>query len=192
MSPRLQPDGWDTDCTTGQLIPGTAPWPPFDLGAESSEDGAVSMPPATGTDRGQTVAVTVQGVSGHAGHELAGVLYEGRLTDVGREAIGGFWAGITSDDFTLNEVVRIPRDDGEGRFPSVLDEALMVEPGTHTLVLWVDVGLGAVTRWVPLNSDGQGLFGCQLVFEVAADAQTQVTVSPALQPDGWNADCQTP
>jgi hypothetical protein len=99
---------------------------------------------------------------------------------------------VTNDDFTLTEVLRTPRDDGDGRFPLVLDEALVVAPGTYTLVLWTDVQLGAATRWVPINTDGQGLMGCQLIFEVGADAQTQVTVSPALQPDGWNADCLAP
>jgi len=74
----------------------------------------------------------------------------------------------------------------------VSDEALTVEPGTYTLVLWVDEGLGSVSRWVPINSDGSGLFGCQVVFEVGDDARTDVVVAANLEPDGWNAVCTNP
>jgi hypothetical protein len=88
-------------------------------------------------------------------------------------------------------VVREPGDAGFGRFPFVSDAALTVEPGLYTLVVWVDFGLGPVSRWVPLNSDGSGLFGCQTVFKVAGDAQTDVAVAANLEPDGWNVDCAT-
>lgn len=137
----------------------------------------------------QTVGVTVSGVSGHGGHELAGVLYAGELSDLDREALGGFWAVIESDDYTTTVVVRRPGVPGVGPFPFVSAEALTVELGTYTLVIWVDVGLGAASRWVPINTDGQGLFGCQAVFEVGSDNQTDVVVAANLEPDGWNIDC---
>jgi hypothetical protein len=155
-------------------------------------DVATSVAPAALAPQPQTVGVTVSGVSGHAGQELAGVLYAGgELADLDRDALGGLWSVIDGDDFTTTEVVREPADPGFGRFPFVSDAALTVEPGTYTLVLWVDYGLSPVRRWVPLNSDGSGLFGCQAVFEIGGDTQTDVAVVANLEPDGWNVDCTT-
>lgn len=149
------------------------------------------VPPGVGD--GQTVSVTVSGVSGHSGDDLAVVLYGGgELTDLDRDALGGFWSVISGDDFTTTEVVRKLGDLGVGRFPFVSDQALTVAPGRYTLVVWVDDALSPASRWVPINTDGQGLFGCQMVFEVGADAQTGVAVTANLQPDGWNVDCATP
>ena len=53
----------------------------------------------------------------------------------------------------------------------------------------MDYGLSPVSRWVPINTDGMGLFGCQTVFEVGDDAQTDIVVSADLQPDGWDVVC---
>jgi len=153
----------------------------------------MSMPPVVGVGDGQTVSVTVSGVSGHGGDELAGVLYAGgELTDLDLDAVGGFWSVVSGDDFTTTEVVREPGVVGVGRFPFVSDQALTVAPGFYTLVVWVDTGLGGMSRWVPINTDGMGLFGCQVVFEVGDDAQADVVVSANLEPDGWNVDCATP
>ncbi len=149
------------------------------------------MPLVSGVGDGRTVRVTVSEVSGHPGDDLAGVLYEGEVTDLDRDALGGFWVVVSGDDFTTTEVVREPASEGMGRFPYVSDEALIVEPGTYTLVLWVDDALSPVSRWVPLNTDGMGLFGCHVVFEVGDDTQTDVAVSADLRPDGWNIDCAT-
>ena len=149
---------------------------------------------------GQTVSVTVSGVSGRAGDEVAGVLYASDgLTDLDGDAVGGFWTVVEGNDFTTMEVVREPGDLGVGRFPFVSDEALMVEPGTYTLVLWVDDGLSPVSRWVPINSytdgdvliEGTDLFGCHVVFEVGDDTQTDVAVEAGLHHNGWNVDCAT-
>ncbi len=158
------------------------------------------MPPVSGVGDGQTVSVTVSGVLGRAGDEFAGVLYEGgELTDLDADALGGFWTVVEGDDFTTTEVVREPGVVGVGRFPFVSDEALTVEPGTYTLVLWVDEGLGSVDRWVPINSytdgdvliEGTDLFGCQVVFEVGDDTQTDVAVEAGLHHNGWNTNCTT-
>ncbi len=154
---------------------------------------ATSTATALATGDGQTVSVSVSGVSGHAGDDLAGVLYEGGVSaDLDGDAVGGFWLVVEGDDFTATEVVREPGAVGVGRFPFVSDEALTVEPGMYTLVLWVDDALGSVRRWVPINTDGMGLFGCQVVFEVGDDAQTDVAVAANLEPDGWNAACTNP
>ncbi len=154
----------------------------------SSGEGGLSVP---GVGDGRTVRVMVSDVSGHSGDDLAGVLYEGEVTDLDRDAVGGFWVVVSGDDFTTTEVVREPGVEGVGRFPYVSDEALVVEPGTYTLVVWVDDGLGQVSRWVPVNTDGRGLFGCHVVFEVGDAAQTDIAVSANLEPDGWNIDCAT-
>ena len=45
---------------------------------------------------------------------------------------------------------------------------------------------------MPINTDGRGLFGCQAVFDVGDDVETDVVVTANLQPDGWNVDCATP
>ena len=185
------PDGWNTSCTTGIAIPGTdaaaavAPdddmwWPELEM----------SMPPVVGEGDGQTVSVTVSDVSGYADNELAGVLYAGgELPDLDRDALGGFWSVVEGDNFTTTEVVREPGVLGEGRFPYISEQALTVTPGTYTLVMWVDFGLSPVSRWVPLNSDGMGLYGCQIVFDVADDAQTEVAITANLVPDGWDTSC---
>ena len=155
--------------------------------------GARSMPPVSGVGDGQTVNVTVSGVSGRAGDDLAVVLYAGgALTDLERDVLGGFWSVVSGDEFTTTEVVRKPGDLGVGRFPFVSDEALTVAPGRYTLVVWVDDALNPASRWVPVNTDGRGLFGCQASFDVGDDAETDVVVTANLQPDGWNVDCATP
>ena len=151
-----------------------------------------SVPPPVGVGDGQTVSVTVSGVSGRAGDELAGVLYSGgELTDLDGDAVGGFWTVVEGDDFTATEVVHEPGVEGVGRFPYISEQALTVEPGSYTLVLWVDDGLGPVSRWVPVNTDGMGLFGCHVVFEVGDDAHTAVAVEAGLHHNGWNVDCTT-
>lgn len=181
----LHPNGWNIDCRSGQVVPGT-----------NADDGIVppdaveqsSMPPVTGLGAGQTVSVTVTGLSGHDGHHLAGVLYEGELTSL-EDAIGGFWSPITGDDYTTTEVVREPGSLDTGRYPHVLADALVVEPGPYTLVVWVDVALNTADRWAPINTDGQGLYGCRTVFDVDDNPQTDVTVTPHLEPDGWDVSC---
>jgi hypothetical protein len=116
------------------------------------------VPPVVGVGDSQTVSVTVSGVSGHAGDEMAGVLYEGgELTDLDLDAVGGFWSVVEGVDFTATEVVREPGAVGVGRFPFISDQALTVAPGMYTLVLWVDEGLSPpLSRWVPINTYADG------------------------------------
>jgi hypothetical protein len=191
----LHPDGWNTNCTTGTTIPGTdaasavtppgwTEWPDLELPAE--------MPPVSGVDDGQTVSVTVSDVLGRMGHDLAGVLYEsGELNDLDRDSLGGFWSVIEDDHFTTTELLRQPGEIGIGRFPFITDAALTLEPGTYTLVIWVDHALNPVRRRVPINTDGQGLYGCHAVFEVGPDTQTSIEIPANLHPDGWNTNCTT-
>ena len=196
IAANLVPDGWNTDCTTGIAIPGTdaaaAVAPPMDDEEMWWPELEMSMPPVGGEGDGQTINVTVSGVTGHDGDELAGVLYPGgELTDLDSDALGGFWVVVDGNEAAATEVVREPGTVGEGRFPFIASQALTVTPGTYTLVMWVDLGLGGMSRWVPVNSDGMGLYGCQAVFEVADDAQTDVAITANLVPDGWNTDCTT-
>jgi len=181
-------------CGSGshEAVPPTESGQPGDL--------PTSMDPVVGLDAGPSLSVTVSGVSGRTGDEFAGVLYEGEnLPDLDRDALGGFWAVISSDDHAMTEVVRQPAKPGVGRFPYVSDAALTVGPGTYTLVLWVDEALGPVSRWVPLNSSVQGdpltegmdLFGSHMVVEVGDDPLTEVEVPANLHRNGWNVDCVT-
>jgi hypothetical protein len=96
------------------------------------------------------------------------------------------------DLLATTEVVREAGDLGVGRFPFVSDQALTVAPGRITLVVWVDEALNPARDRVPINTDGQGLVGCQAVFGVGDAAQTDVVVTANLVPDGWNTDCTAP
>lgn len=148
--------------------------------------------PASGTGGGQTASITVSGLTGHPGQHLAGVLYGGdNLTDLDRDALGGFWTIIPDNDAPTTEVIREPANEADGLFPFVSNTALTLDPGMYTLVIWVDFGLSPVTRWVPINTDGMGLFGCQTIVEIGNDTQTDITITPHLQPDGWNTNCTT-
>lgn len=158
------------------------------------------MDPVTGLDAGPSLTVTVSGVSGRIGDEFAAVLYEGDdLSDLDGEALGGFWAVIVSDDQSMTEVVRQPGEFGVGPFPYLSDAALTVEPGTYTLVLWVDETLTPVSRWVPINSyvpgdpltEGMDLYGCHMVVDVGDDPRTEIVVPANLHHNGWNVDCVT-
>ncbi len=190
------PDGWNTDCETGVAIPGTdaaaAVAPPTSTDDPWTRERAMSMPPPVGMADGQTVSITVKDVADYPGYELAGVLYTGdELTDLDSDALGGFWSVVDGNDFTTTEVVREPGTPGTEPFPHVTDEALILTPGTYTLVVWIDTGLGGFDRWIPVNSDGMGLYGCQTTFTIGDDAQTDVVVPANLVPDGWNTDCDT-
>ena len=150
------------------------------------------MPPVTGTEAGSAVTVSVADITGHWGHDLAGVLYATEeLTDLGTGAVGGFWTVVEqAQDYSATEVLRAPGIDGEGRFPYVASEALLVEPGTYTLVLWMDTSLGSFDRWIPVNTDGMGLLGCRHVFEVS-DESVEVSLTPRLHSNGWTTDCSS-
>jgi hypothetical protein len=165
---------------------------PLLVGSEEADSDAVATTPTVAAEpAGQTVEVVVSGLSVGDGGHLAGVLYEGELADLDGEAVGGFWSLISGDDETVTEVIRGPSESGEGMFPFVTSEAAVTPNGTYTLVLWVDYGLSPVSRWVPVNSDGMGLRGCHVVFDVADAEQTKVEVSPTFHADGWNVDCTT-
>ena len=175
----------------------SAPAPPE---LDQWDEFPTAMDPVTGLDAGPSLSVTVSSVSGRMGDEFAAVLYDGGdLSDLDREALGGFWAVISSDDQSLTEVVRSPGAFGAGRFPYVSDAALTVEPGTYTLVLWVDETLTPVSRWVPINSwvpgdpliEGMDLHGCHMVVDVDDDSLTEVEVPANLHHNGWNVDCVT-
>jgi hypothetical protein len=182
----LEPDGWNINCTTGVATPGTD-------SAAAVAPPRPSMRPVSGVGDGQTVSVTVSDISGHAGDHLAGILYPGGdLPDLDRDAIGGFWSILEGNNATTTEIVRQPGEPGWEPFPFVTDKALTIDPGTYTLVIWVDDGLSPVSRWVPVNTDGRGLYGCQTVLEIGTDTQTDVTVIANLQPDGWNINCTIP
>lgn len=173
------------------------------LSGEPAEKHAPMSQPASDMTTGQIVSVTIEGLEELAGQEVAGVLYDGdelslsvapgaENTDSDRAAVGGFQVWIGSDDVTTTQIVRQPEDGYAGPFPYVSDDALTVEPGVYTLILWADYGLSPISRWVPVNSDGQGLTGCQHVFEVGDDAQTDVIIGGVLSPDGWDVACVIP
>ena len=198
-SPTFAPNGWTTDCATGAAVAGldpheaVNPWSDEEYGSNGwflEESLDTEMPPVTGTEAGSTVTVSVAGITGNWGRDLAGVVYAtDDLTDLGADAVGGFWVVVDqAKDYATAAVVRKPGIDGQGRFPYVVSDALTVDPGVYTLVLWMDTSLGSFNRWVPVNTDGMGLFGCRHVFEVSDDS-VDINLTPTVVPDGWTTDC---
>jgi hypothetical protein len=58
----------------------------------------------------------------------------------------------------------------------VTEEILVVEPGTYTVMLWLDdIAIGFYSRWVPAM--GRNLDGCEVVFEVEEGQGTSLTVT---------------
>lgn len=123
-----------------------------------------------------TVSVTVSGVEDAEGWQLAGVLYDGvDMHDPDNRAIGGFAARVDSDPFSTTHLVRQPGDVGEGPFPYVGEDPLIVEPGTYTMMVWLGRELGPYSRWVPASSEG--LVGCEALVEVKEGRAATVTVT---------------
>lgn len=145
-----------------------------------------------------TVVVTVNGFQGHAGWDMAGVLYRSAEPSW-IDAVGGFAAHVASNNFSTTQPIRQGADEdsdtyGDSPFPYVTEETQLVEPGTYTLALWASNNLGPYSRWMPGLSAGVELIGCQVVFEVEQRQQeTTVTVSgDSLVPDGTNpSKCTT-
>lgn len=137
-----------------------------------------------------SVEVTVVGIRGYRGGDLAGVVHEASDGTV----VGGFSASVGSDDFTTTKVVRNPggADDAWGAtWPSLTEEAALLTPGEYVVMLWLDTGLGGYTPWLPLNTDGRGLAGCVHRFEVTDDDTTEVVVSGDVSATGYVGVCGT-
>ena len=81
------------------------------------------------------------------------------------------------------ETTRIPMSGGVGVSPFASDEALTLTPGMYTFVIWIDFDLGPVTRWVPINTDGMGLYGCQTTIEIGNDQHHNHTNPPTRRLD---------
>jgi hypothetical protein len=163
------------DGTTRRIHP--SPFPSPDTAA-TPETGA---PAVTGDVAGErTVEITVAGIEGMAGGQLAGVLYQGNgIHDPDHRGIGGFAAMLDSDPFSTTRFVTTPAnwdDTGVGPFPYVTEEVLVVEPGTFTLVLWRGSSeIGPYSRWVP--GGPEGLVSCEIVFESEEGEDVSLTVT---------------
>ena len=162
---------------------------------------ATTTIPETGVPVG-SIEVTVEGIEGRSGGQLAGVLFEGEGTlDPDERAIGGFAVMVDSDPFTATElvrtlVVRTPRARGsgpeKGLFPDVTEEILVAEPGTYTVMLWLDdITIGYYSRWVPAM--GHNLEGCEVVFEVEEGQGAALTVTGGFADvsNWWGKRCTT-
>jgi len=145
------------------------------------------------------VAVTVQGIVGRSGWDLAGVLYKGAIVSDEGETIsgidilpvGGVSTKVTTDPFSTTLYVHDPdaSDDAfDGPFPYVTGDVLAVEPGTYTLMLWLDTDLGPYSRWMPTAS--ANLHGCYAFVEAEEGKDVTVTVDGSLtltdgSPNDW-------
>jgi hypothetical protein len=166
-----------------------------DDGADTNvaTDGSVSRAAASRTDdaatdaaTGSTVTVTVVGVRGYRGGDLAGVV----ATASDGTVVGGFSANVDDDEFTTTRLVRTPGDSGApaGSWPDLGDDPAILTPGDYVVMLWLDTGLGGYTRWLPLNTDGQGLAGCVHRFQVTDDT-TEVVISGDVRSTGYLGVC---
>ncbi|MFW2332284.1 hypothetical protein [Ilumatobacter sp.] len=133
------------------------------------------------------VDVTVVGVAGYSGGELAGI--------VAREAdglvVGGFATRIDGDPFATTQRVLRPADPDQDAvsWPNLSDEAADIPPGGYVLSLWSDTGLSGATRWVPMNSDGIGLAGCVERFTVGEAEVTEIVVGGDARSSGASGLC---
>jgi len=139
-----------------------------------------------------TVAVTVTGLQGRDGWEVAGVLFPGGYEESWwAEAVGGFWVRATGDDFSTTQIVRRGIDPEQESlvglpFPFVTDQAASAGPGLYTLMVWADTDLIPYNRWVPGVGEGFHLRGCYLEFEVTeGEQQTRVTVDGESLRNVW-------
>jgi hypothetical protein len=124
-----------------------------------------------------TVEVTVRGLEGALGGQIAGVLIPGSTGTPVDSSIGGFAADIDTDPFATTQLIREPSEAFVGPFPYVSDAPLKVEPGVYTLSLWwrPDDPLLPYSRWVPAAQDG--LAGCATVIEVPEGGSADVTIT---------------
>lgn len=139
------------------------------------------------------VTISIEGLQGAMGQYLAGVLYSGsEATFPDERVVGGVAAAVSADPFSADLELRVgyeaipdpAADCGAGQtsvpsdcivFPYLTDEPRLVEPGPHTLQLWLaPTTIGPYSRWVP--GDGPGLVGCVTTFEVETTGG-QVTVT---------------
>lgn len=136
------------------------------------------------------VDVRIVGVRGYAGGDLAVVV----AREVDGLVVGGFATRVESDEFTTTQTVREPRETEVmgGPWPSVTEESALLAPGAYVLMLWLDTGLDGYTRWLPVNTDGQGLAGCIHRFEVADRATTEVVISGDVTSSGYLGVCTGP
>jgi hypothetical protein len=150
------------------LLVGLAIW------GVSVSDGERDVPvPAAGT-----VQVTVRGLEGALGGQVAGGLIPGWTDDLlYPTTVGGFVVDVDADPFTTTQPIREPGDEDEGAFPDVGNDPLAVEPGVYTLSIWwrPDAPLLPYNRWVPAGQDGLG--GCEAMIEVPEGGGVAVTIT---------------
>jgi hypothetical protein len=168
------------------------------VAAASSETMAPPEDPsdlsATPSTAQQTVTVTVKGLGGLGGGDLAGVLSH----DPDGTVVGGFAAKVVEENFTTTEMIMRPGDPeasesadlGGNLWPHVTDEVALVEPGVYTLMMWADTGLEGYSRWVPANSDGAGLTGCVYSFEVSEHQSAHVVLDGDFAGLGYVGICR--
>ena len=186
----------DTDTPSGTEPPTSTAATPVPTTAATAPDPTQATMPTGGS-----IEVTVEGIEGRSGGQLAGVLFDGEGTLYpDSRAIGGFAVRVDSDPFTATELVRTPvqRPDERTRggltserplFPDVTEEVLVVEPGTYTVMLWLDdITIGFYSRWVPAM--GRNLDGCEVVFQVEEGQAAALTVTGGFG-DSWGKRCTT-
>ncbi|MFW2381082.1 MAG: hypothetical protein ACN4GZ_04930 [Acidimicrobiales bacterium] len=159
----------------------------MDIRRTDDDDGAPSDE-VVAAKSGSTVSVTVAGVTGYERGELAGIV----MKELDGLVVGGFATAIEGDPFTITKTVTKPAETGDVRavWPLLSDKVVVLEPGEYVLTLWIDTGLGAYTRWFPMNTDGQGLAGCVHRFYVRSGPVTEVVVGGDVSSTGYIGVCE--
>jgi hypothetical protein len=158
-----------TGATIALVLAGLAVWGGYVSNRDRDRDAVEAAP--------GTVEVTVQGLEGAFGGQIAGVLIPGSTGTPVDRSVGGFTADIDTDPFMTHQFVREPSEAFVGPFPYVGDATLSVDPGTYTLSLWwrPDGPLLPYSRWVPATQEG--LAGCATVIEIPDGGSAAVTIT---------------
>jgi hypothetical protein len=166
---------------------------PADEGVGVAEDSATVETEGEQSDEqasGSMVDVTIVGVSGYRGGDLAGIVEQ----EADGLVVGGFATTIDEDDFTTTQRVLLPAEPAAGPWPSLAETPAQLPEGEYVLTVWVDIGLGGYTRWFPGNTDGQGLAGCVYRFAVSGDDVTddvaEIVVGGDVRSTGYVGICE--
>lgn len=148
--------------------------------------------PAELTPKGPvTVTVSVSGIKGEAGSQLAGILFKGHEISYPNnfQPVGGFTASVGADPFSTTQIVHqaAPYSYSAAKLGPVTTAVLHVEPGTYTIALYVGPKLRPIPwgRWRPFGTPG--LKGCEMSFVVDDGTGSMVVRmhDPALADMEW-------
>ena len=119
----------------------------------------------------QTVQVTLEGIEGVNGWDLAGLLYG---TTAYNDIVGGFITTADSDPFTTTQAITpTPLFSNEPRS----EEAVVLEPGTYYLMLFAGPDLVGSNEWYPVGRQDTSVEACSIALQIEEGEGTAIAVS---------------